>query len=304
MSIQEKVGFLRYSPEDILVNFPDELSCSPALPDEPLLKIRPRRAWYLVDLGEFWAHRELLYFLIWRDLKVRYKQMALGSLWVILQPLLMTVIFTVFLGKLVRVPLNDVPYSAFAYAGLLSWTFLCNAILSSSHSLVGNVHLITKVYFPRLFVPLAAVAVRLFDFIIAAIIMVGLLLYHGFTPTWGLILFPVLVLEMMLFALGFGLLSAALNVRYRDIGTLLPVLLQLWMFVSPVIYPSSIVPPRWHAIYMLNPLAGILESQRAALFGLKFDWTSLFVSALVTVLLLLFSVLFFQQTEESLADVI
>jgi lipopolysaccharide transport system permease protein len=176
--------------------------------------------------------------------------------------------------------------------------------LSSGHSLVGNVHLITKVYFPRMFIPFAAVAVRLFDFIIAAVIMAAMLLYHGIAPTWGLLLFPVLVLEMALLALGLGLLSAALNVKYRDIGTLLPVLLQLWMFMSPVIYPSSIVPERWHALYMLNPLAGILENQRAALFGSKFDWTSIFVSTLITVLLLLFSALFFRQAEESLADVI
>lgn len=291
-------------PEPIFSSPSTELYLSPALPDEPLFKIRPRKAWSVVELGEFWAHRELLYFLIWRDLKVRYKQTALGSLWVILQPLSMTIIFTVFLGLLAHVPLNDVPYSAFAYAGLLSWTFLTNAILSSGHSLVGNVHLITKVYFPRMFIPLAAVAVRLFDFIIAAVIMAAMLLYHGIAPTWGLLLFPVLVLEMLLLALGLGLLSAALNVKYRDIGTLLPVLLQLWMFMSPVIYPSSIVPERWHALYMLNPLAGILENQRAALFGFKFDWTSLFVSMLITVLVLLFSALFFQQAEESLADVI
>lgn len=291
-------------PETIFINSSTDLRMSPALPDEPLFRIRPRKAWYVVEFGEFWAHRELLYFLIWRDLKVRYKQTALGSLWVILQPLSMTIIFTVFLGMLAHVPLNDVPYSAFAYAGLLSWTFFTNAILSSSHSLVGNVHLITKVYFPRMFIPFAAIAVRLFDFLIAAVIMAAMLLYYGFTPTWGLLLFPVLVIEMALLALGLGLLSAALNVKYRDIGTLLPVLLQLWMFMSPVIYPSNIVPERWHALYMLNPLAGILENQRAALFGSKFDWTSIFVSTLITALLLLFSALFFQQAEESLADVI
>lgn len=277
-------------------------SISPASPAEPFLKIRPRKSWSVAGFSECWAHRELLYFLIWRDLKVRYKQTVLGSLWVVLQPLSMTVVFTVFLGLIGHVPLNDVPYPVFAYAGLLTWTFFTNAILSSSYSLVGNVQLITKVYFPRIFIPAATVAVRLFDFIVAALIMAAIILYHGITPTWELLLFPVLVLEMTLLALGIGMLSSALNVRYRDVGTVLPVLLQLWMFISPVVYPASIVPERWRTLYLLNPLAGILENQRAALFGLKLDWTSLFASMLTITLLLIFSALFFQRAEESLAD--
>lgn len=279
-------------------------SILPDLPTEPLIKIRPRKSWSVVGDGEFWAHRELLYFLIWRDLKVRYKQTVLGSLWVVLQPLSLTIVFTFFLGMIGHVPFNDVPYSAFAYAGLLTWAFFSNAVLSSCYSLVGNVNLITKVYFPRIFIPVATVAVRLFDYLIAAVIMAAIILYHGFTPTWGLLLFPVLVFEMTLLALGVGMLTAALNVRYRDVGTILPVMLQLCMFISPVIYPVSIVPERWRALYMLNPLAGILENQRAALFGLKFHWTSLFVSTIIVILLLIFSSFYFQRAEETLTDVI
>ena len=279
-------------------------SVSPSSPREPLIKIRPRKSWSFVMGGELWAHRELLYFLIWRDLKVRYKQTVLGYLWVVLQPLSMTIVFAFFLGMLGHVPSNGVPYSVFAYAGLITWVFFINAILSSSYSLVGNAHLITKVYFPRIYIPMVTVAVRLIDFVVAAAFLGVMILYYGLAPTWGLLLFPVLILAMTLLVLSLGILTAALNVKYRDVGTALPVLLQLWMFLSPIIYPASLVPERWRELYMLNPLAGIVENQRAALFGLPFHWSSFFVSIFIVVLLLLFSVLFFQRAEENLVDVI
>lgn len=272
--------------------------------NEPLIKIRPRKSWSFTGNGEFWAHRELLYFLIWRDLKVRYKQTALGYLWVILQPLSMTLVFAFFLRLFGHVPSNNIPYSVFAYSGLVAWVFLTNAILSSSYSLIGNANLITKVYFPRIFIPMVTVAVRLVDFIIAVVFLAAMILYYGFAPTWTLLLFPVLILEMTLLALSIGMMTAALNVKYRDVGTVLPVLLQLWMFLSPIIYPASLVPERWQALYMLNPLAGIVENQRAALFGLEFHWTSFFISIVAVMLLLIFSSLFFQRAEESLVDVI
>lgn len=272
--------------------------------NEPLIKIRPRKSWSLTGDGELWAHRELLYFLIWRDLKVRYKQTALGYLWVVLQPLSMMLVFAFFLGLFGHIPSNDIPYSVFAYAGLVTWVFLSNAILSSSYSLIGNANLITKVYFPRIFIPMMTVAVRLVDFVVACVFLAVMILYYGFVPTWNVLLFPVLILEMTLLAIGIGMLTAALNVKYRDVGTVLPVLLQLWMFLSPVIYPASLVPERWQALYMLNPLAGIVENQRAALFGFEFHWTSFFISIVTVILLFIFSSLFFQRAEESLVDVI
>lgn len=280
-------------------------SClSSALPDKPLIRIRPARRWKILDFGELWEHHELFYFLVWRDLKTRYKQTFLGAGWVVLHPLLMTLVFTVFLGKLITIPTNGIPYSIFAYAGLLAWIFFSNAILSSSHSLINSAPLITKVYFPRIFLPAAAVIVRLADLFVAAIILFALLFYYGFAPSWKILLFLPLVLELMLLALACGLWSAAKNVKYRDIGTLLPVVLQLWMFTSPIIYASNVVPEKWHAIYLLNPLAGIIEGIRASLFNLKFDWVSLGFSSVVTLLLFLYSIYSFQIADESFADAV
>ncbi|HYY56921.1 MAG TPA: ABC transporter permease [Pyrinomonadaceae bacterium] len=304
MSIREKAVPVESSAKNVSAGLPDPLPLAVALPDEPLIKVRPVGPWNAIDLGELWAHHELFYFLIWRDLKVRYRQTVLGSAWVILQPLLMTLVFTVFLGKLVRVPSDGVPYSVFAYAGLLPWTFLTNAVLSSSHSLVGSAPLITKVYFPRLLVPGASVMVRLVDFLVASIILLAMLVYYGYTPGWRLLIFPALALELTLVALGLGLWSAALNVKYRDIGTLLPVMLQLWMFISPIVYPSSIVPAKWRFLYALNPLVGIIDGMRASLFNSPLDWSSAGMSVVVTLLLVVYSVYSFRRAEESFADVV
>jgi len=274
------------------------------LPEDPLIKIRPTRSWSFIDLRDVWAHRELFYFLVWRDLKVRYKQTLLGALWVILQPGLMTLIFMVFLGLLVRVPTPGVPYPLFLYAALLPWTFFSNAVASSSYSLVASAHMITRVYFPRVMVPAAMVAVRLSDFLIAFVIVVGLIIYYGVHPTWSLLVLPVLVAHLTLLAVAVGLWLAALNVRYRDVGTVIPVLLQLWMFVSPIIYPSSMVPARWRGLYFLNPLAGIIENFRACLLGLPFNRDGLIISACITLALLFYSAHAFRRMEDEFADVI
>jgi lipopolysaccharide transport system permease protein len=216
----------------------------------------------------------------------------------------MTLVFTIFLGKLVRIPSDGLPYALFVYAGLLAWTFLNNAVSSSSHSLIGSAPLITKIYFPRLLVPLASVVVRLADFVIAAVILSALLLYYGIAPGWGLLVFPALILELTLLAIGLGLWSAAMNVRYRDVGTLLPVALQLWMFASPIVYPASIVPEKWRLLYALNPLTGIIEGMRASLFNGKFNWTSISASLVVVILILCYACYAFQRTEERIADVV
>jgi len=275
-----------------------------SLPEEPVIKIRPSRRWSFIDLHDVWAHRELFLFLVWRDLKVRYKQTVLGALWVILQPLLMTVIFMVFLGMIVRVPSPNVPYPLFLYGALLPWTFFSNSVASSSYSLVANANMITKVYFPRVLVPAAMVAVRLSDFLIAFVILAGLIVYYGVHPTWSLLLLPFLVAHLTILAIAIGLWLSAVNVKYRDIGTMIPVLLQLWMFVSPIIYPSSMVPERWRWAYDLNPLAGIIENFRACLFGLPLNRGSLIVSAFITLVLLCYAAFVFRQMEDEFADVI
>jgi lipopolysaccharide transport system permease protein len=274
------------------------------LPDEPLVTIQPNRAWSAVELNDLWAFRELLYFLTWRDVKVRYKQTALGIAWAILQPLLTMLIFTLFFGRLAGVPSDNIPYPIFAYAGLLPWTFFANAISNSGNSLVGSAHLITKVYFPRMIIPGAAVAAGLVDFAIAFVIMVLLMLYYGVTVTWSVLLFPVLVLLTTLLALGAGMWLSALNVKYRDVRFALPFLIQLWMFVSPVIYPTSFLPAKVRWILALNPMTGIIEGYRSSLFGRSFNWTALAVSAAITLALLIYSSITFRRMERSFADIV
>ena len=279
----------------------------PSLPEEPLVIIEPKRAGAGLGLRETWAYRELLYFLAWRDLKVRYKQTALGVVWVIMQPLLMTLIFTAFLGVLARVPTGGVPYPLMVYVGLLPWTFFSNAVMHGGSSIVGSANLITKVYFPRLTIPSAAVAARLVDFGVAFVILFGLMAFYGVGPTWRSLMLPVLVVLTALLALGFAMLVAALNVRYRDVGVILPVAMQLWMFVSPVLYPSRLVRDAWpraFRLYALNPLVGIVDGFRSAIFGQPFDWPALGWSAAFTLAVVAGSAYLFRRVEKGFADVI
>jgi lipopolysaccharide transport system permease protein len=272
------------------------------LPSEPVVVIEPTRAWVGLNLKDIWNHRELLYFLAWRDMKVRYKQTALGVLWVLLQPLLMTLIFTVFLGKLAKVPSDGRPYSLIVYIGLLPWTFFSSALLSGVASLVANANVITKVYFPRILIPAAAVVARLLDFLIGFVILVGMMIYYHVAPTPNLLLLPVLIVITTFLALSLGMLAASLNVRYRDVGVILPVIVQLWMFISPVLYPLSIVPPQYRYIYQLNPLAGIVEGFRVAILGGTIDFKALGITAIVTAVLLVYSAFTFRRFERSFAD--
>ena len=277
------------------------------LPDKPLVTIQPRRPWSVAELRDLWAYRELLYFLIWRDLKVRYKQAALGVAWVLLQPLLMTLVFTVFLGMLVRVPSEGVPYTLFVYAGLLLWTFFSSAVTGGGNSLVVNAHLITKVYFPRVMIPAAAVAARLVDFAVSFLIVAGMLVYYRVPPTWNTLMLPPLIVLAALLALGCATLLSALNVKYRDVSIVLPVLIQLWMYVSPVLYPPRLVTDalgHWGWVYALNPLVGVVDGFRAALFGGTFDLFALSVSAAFTLALLAYATYTFRRVECSVADVI
>ncbi len=268
------------------------------------INIEAAGSWTAVDLRELWAYRELLFFLTWRDIKVRYKQTAMGAAWAIIQPLFTMLVFAFFFGKFVRVPSDNIPYPIFAYAGLLPWTFFANAVVNSSNSLVGNSSLITKVYFPRLLIPTAAIAAGLLDLAIASAIFIGLAAYYGVAATWNLALLPVLIMLLMLLALGVGMWLSALTVKYRDVRHALPFAIQLLMFLSPVIYPASILSGKWRRVLMLNPLTGIIENFRAALTGRAFDRPSLFISTAITLAVLVCAVYAFRRIEQSFADII
>ncbi len=274
------------------------------LPAEPLVVIQPSKKWSLLNLKDIWAYRELLFFLTWRDVKVRYKQTALGAAWAILQPLFMMIIFTIFFGRLAGVASSGIPYPLFALAGLVPWTFFANAITASGNSLVGSANLITKVYFPRLIVPAAAMLAGLVDFLLAFMLLVLLMVYYRVTPTVQILFLPVLILLTALFSLGVGTWMSALNVKYRDVRFALPFLIQLWLFVSSVILPSTSVPQKWRWLLMLNPMSGIIEGYRAALFGLPFDWTALGIASVLTIVVLLYAIYAFGRVERSFADII
>jgi lipopolysaccharide transport system permease protein len=274
------------------------------LPDEPLVVIEPSKSWVAINLRDLWAYRELFYFLIWRDLKVRYKQTVLGVIWVVIQPLLTTIIFTIFLGMLARVPSDGTSYALFVYTGLLPWTFFSTALAGSSNSLVGNTHLITKVYFPRMIIPGAAIGGRLLDFGIALAMLAPLMMYFRVPPTGKLFVLPLLVALITLLSWGVGMWASALNVKYRDVGTVLPVFTQLWMFVSPVAYPVSLVPEQWRWLFFLNPLAGIIEGFRAAILGTPFRMGPLAYSTGATLIIFVYSAYAFRRMERSFADII
>jgi lipopolysaccharide transport system permease protein len=271
---------------------------------QPLIKIRATKQWSLIDVREIWTHRELLYYLVWRDLKARYKQTILGGSWIILQPLLMTLVFAIFLGKIARVPSDGVPYVLFLFSGLLPWTFFSNAVSASSYSLVNNAPLVTKVYFPRSLIPTAATLVRLSDFIVSAAVLVILMVYYHRIFNWTILLAPLLVLQVTCLAIGLGMWFSALNAKYRDISTALPVLLQLWMFTSPIVYPASLVPARWIWIYELNPLVGIIDGFRSSLLGFHMNWRGLLISAVVSLILIVYSTYAFKKLDEEFADVV
>lgn len=274
------------------------------LPDEPVVRIRPSGRWAALNLRDLWAYRELLYFLAWRDVKVRYKQTLLGVAWVVIQPLLPMLVFTFIFGRVVRVPSDGIPYHLFAFAGLVPWMFFSGSITRSGNSLVGSSNLITKVYFPRLVIPIAAVVAALLDFAIGFGLLAALIAWHGVAPSWQLLLLPVLVLLTGMLALGIGMWASALNVKYRDVGYVLPFLVQLGMFMTPIIYPTSIIPERWRWLLDLNPMSGIIEGYRASLFGRPIDWATLAISTGITLVLLVWAAYVFRRMEKEFADVV
>ena len=257
-----------------------------------------------LNLGDLWFYRELLYFLTLRDIKVRYKQTLMGAVWVVIQPLMTMLIFTLIFNKFARLDTKDIPYPLFAYSGLLLWTFFSNAVTSGTYSLVNNSHLVTKVYFPRVFIPAAALAAGMVDLGIASLLLIALAIYYGVSPSWGILLVPLIVLLAAMLALGAGLLASALTVKYRDLRHALPFVMQFWMFASPVIYPTNIVPEQWRWILLINPMTGILEGFRAALTGQAFDWSLITVSAVASTVLLVVAFYVFRGLEDTFADVI
>lgn len=271
---------------------------------KPSVVIEPRAGWVSLNLRDVWSYREVLYFLMLRDLKVRYKQTLFGVAWVMMQPLLTTLIFTIFLGKLARVPSDGVPYSLFIFVGLLPWGFFSGSVISSGNSLVSNAHIITKVYFPRLIIPAATIAARLVDFLIGFVIFLGMMLFYHVHLTTNVLMAPVLFLITVVLTFALGTLASAVNVKYRDVGIMLPVLMQLWMFLSPVLFPSRLVPEKWRLLYSLNPLVGIVDGFRAALLGVPFNWPAIGISIGVAMITLLVALYFFRRMERGFADTI
>lgn len=271
---------------------------------EPLVRIRPAASWVPLNFKQVWAYRELLYFLMWRDVKVRYKQTVLGAAWAIIQPLFTMLIFTLFFGRLAGVPSDNVPYPVFVYAGLLLWTFFSNALANSGNSLVGNQNLLTKVYFPRIIIPAATVGAGLVDLAIGFLVLIGLMIYYGVGLTVGILLIPVIIIFTTLLALGVGMWASALNVKYRDVRFALPFAIQLWMFLSPIIYPSTFVPAKWRWLLTLNPLTGLIDGFRAALFAQRINWATLAISIAMTLAILVYAAYVFRRMERSFADIV
>jgi lipopolysaccharide transport system permease protein len=271
--------------------------------------IEPPHGWAALGLDGLWVYRELLYFLVWRDVKVRYKQTALGAAWVVLQPIMNMLVFTFLFGNLLKVPSGGAPYAIFSFSALLPWTFFASSLGRSSTSLVGSSNLITKVYFPRLVIPIAAVLAGLVDFAVSFLVLVGLMVHYHVVPTGTALWMPLFLLMAILNAIGFGLWLSALDVRFRDVMHLVPFALQVWMYVTPVIYGSGLLPERYRFFMVLNPMAGVVEGFRWALLGARLSGTQapggpFLVSTLITLVVLVTGTIYFRHVESSFADVI
>jgi len=271
----------------------------------PFVRIDPPGGWFSLGLHELWEYRELLYFLVWRDVKVRYKQTVLGIAWTVLQPLITMMIFTVIFSYFGRFPSDGLPYPIFAYSGLIPWIYFSSAVTQSGNSLRGDARLIEKIYFPRLILPLSAVTTPLVDFFFSFLLLLGMMFWFGSTPTWSLPFLPIFLLLALLTALSMALWLAPLNIRYRDIGHTIPFLIQVWMYASPLVYPVSMIPEKWRLLYSLNPMVGVIEGFRWALLGNKSPDFKLMTVGLVVVLLLLWGgAVFFRRAEGTFADVV
>ena len=271
----------------------------------PVTIIRPSRGWISLNLRDLGEYRELLYFLTWRDVKVRYKQTVLGAAWAIIQPFFTMVVFSVFFGRLAKIPSDDIPYPIFSYAALVPWTFFANGLSQSSTSLVASANLIKKVYFPRLVVPISAVISGGVDFALAFVVLLGMMLFYGIVPTVAMVWLPLLLLLALVTALGVGLWLTAMNVQFRDVRYAVPFLVNAWMFATPIAYPSSLLDEPWRTLYGINPMAGVVEGFRWALLGMQTaPGPIIFVSAVVAVGLLVSGAFYFRRMEKTFADVV
>ena len=270
------------------------------------LIIKPKKGLSGLDFNELWHYRELFYFLAWRDIKLRYKQTVFGILWAVIQPFFTMLVFTVVFGKLVKVSSDNIPYPIFVYAGLLLWNIFSTSLDNANQSLVGSANVIQKVYFPKIILPAASIIVSLIDFLFAALIFGGILFYYHFVPhIEGLLLLPLLLIITVLTSLGLGWFLSSFNVKYRDVRYILPFFLQLLIFITPVIYPISIIPKAYHWVLALNPMTGVIETFRAAFLGsVPIDWTTLAISSVASVIFLILGLLYFLKTEKTFADVI
>jgi len=276
-----------------------------APPAAGVLRIQPSHGWTSLGLRELWAYRELLYFLTWRDVKVRYKQTALGAAWAVIQPFFTMVVFSLFFGRLAKIGSDGIPYPIFSYAALVPWTFFANGLGGSTNSLVGSANLIKKVYFPRLAIPLATVLSEAVDFAIAFVVLLAMMLYFGITPTTNVVWLPLLVLLTIVTSLGVGLWLSALNVQFREVRYVVPFITQFWMFATPIAYPSSLLDERWRPLYALNPMVGVVEGFRWALLGTTTaPGPMVAVSSLMAAVLLLGGALYFRRMERQFADVV
>jgi len=273
--------------------------------EQPTLRIAPPRGWWHIDLRELWATRELLYFFVWRDIKVRYKQTAIGAAWAVIQPFMTMVVFSLFFGHLAKIPSYGLPYPIFYYTALLPWTYFAGALAGATTVVVDQQHVITKVYFPRLVLPLSAVLSGLVDFAISFLVLLGIMVWYRMLPGLAILLLPAFLLLAVLTALGVGLWLSALNALYRDVRYVVPFLVQFWLFASPVAYPASLIPQRWRWLYGLNPMAGVIEGFRWALTGHGQPPSSMMaVSAAMVVLLVAGGAAYFHKMEGTIADVV
>jgi lipopolysaccharide transport system permease protein len=276
-----------------------------SIPKISVLRIAPPTGWWEFPFKELWDYRELLYFIVWRDIKIRYKQTAIGAAWAVLQPFLTMLVFSLFFGKLAHVPSDGMPYPIFYYSALLPWMYFAAALQGATHTIVENQRVITKVYFPRIALPLAAVLGGLVDFGISFVMFIVMMIYYGIRPTASAMWFPAFLLLAVLTALGVGLWLSALNAIYRDVRYVMPFLVQFWMFASPVAYPSSLVPEKWRWLYGLNPMAGVIEGFRWALAGRGNPPGRMLIASAAAVILLLFGgIAYFQRMETTVADVV
>lgn len=271
--------------------------------DIPFIRIEPASNRLTLRLNELWEYRELLYFLVWRDVKVRYKQTAIGAAWAIIQPLLTMVIFTLVFDKFAKMPSDGLPYPIFSFAALLPWTYFSRSLSQSVLSVVNNANLITKVYFPRLLLPISATLAGIIDLAISFVFLLAMMSWYGITPGWAIFSLPVFVVLAILTALSVSLSLGVINVRYRDVGQAIPFLVQIWTFVSPVAYPLSVVPEKWRLVYELNPMVGVIEGFRWALTGSgDAPVLSILLSTTISAVLLYTGILFFRRMESTFAD--